>query len=701
MQSTGSNQPRGFLTHESNSLVNPTLYGAVSGSKIGSYQGTMKDLKKNAKYRSFSTQLSPEMLTRKELMAEKFRCLPVSAKYREIDAALRNPSMPFYTDQETLKKYSLITGGLLGGGNKDEKMEPPGYVTFEVKNGSGIKDRSSITLERNLTGRLLATLQLPNKGFIEVDDIILNGAIINDMPESDREQVIPILLNRNSSALECHYDSEKKILIISSSSRPVPSLMIEEGVERSKVEAAIAKQYSTIETLDEEYVNCGMAPTSKLDAKSKEFIEKYKIMLNQVQWDEERVDIMIRKATLDGLLISLISRMPWNWEELGEKGRSVIAQFELIEREIKVLNLSLDAKETLDFHMYRGFVFSKLPSWKYPEQREIAISDAMITICTVEQLTKNEQFQPNRIFYKKMAYAFNVFAKGFDNPTVSLRFIDLGLLLVNKCQQMTINDDRGLNDLNQALIEQQNEFKKSIVQINLDDVIINSGLSILIPQIPHKLEGIETQLENMEKIDSILFRTFQQLDEPSCLKNSMNDYEIYLKEEKNPVQIFRATLRYLFLCNYHNYLISGKNISKCFSVFTAIVSKLEEATERVPDNDLCKAELRLFRGCVFIHFPRSEETKHYYDCAINDFNHLKKMGVVLHNDIKAFQHMMYGEHMLHYDPLNAIQLLKQASTLAFCSTVKLYSQKLLGEFLRGFNPIRSCLQLDKNNLIQY
>lgn len=631
----------------------------------------------------------PKTLTRERLIAEKYRHLPGSAKYCEIDAALRNSSIPFYTDYDSLKKYSLINGGLLGGGNYvggGGRQADSVHVTF--------KDRSSITIKKQSSGQLIAECARKNTStFISVENIVINGKAVNEMTESDRSQVIPLFQDIDSTLEGC-YDEVKNTFFITS--RPIIKMI--EGIEKSDLERDMIKQYSIIESLDDDYVNCALISdnSSELKTKTDQFIQKYEGMLEISQWEEECIDIMIRKATLDGLKINLISS--YRYDLLMKESAKVIKQFESIEREIKLLNLSLDTKEALDFHMYRGFVYSKFPAEMYPEQRKIALSDAMITIYCVEEYIKTQRFTPTPTFYKKMAHAFNVFAGGVDNPPVSLKFVTLGLHYLDQCQKMMTHSDPNLTTLQQKLEKKKTEFSNSMVKINLDHLH-------KLDSIPDVQENLTETIEKMEKIDKILFRPFQDSEEintlVSNLDRSITAYNKLIKEEKDNVQLFRANLRCLFLRNYHNFLTNYQNIETLISTFDQIILEFQKISKSVPSNPLCQAELHGFRGSVLIAYPRSKNTSQYYDQAIQDFNNLSTMELVFHKDLMAFVYMMFGKHMLGYDPISAVQLLREAVKLTNCSTVKSQSQKLLDDFFGVFKPICSSIQFDTTKMIGF
>ena len=149
--------------------------------------------------------------------------------------------------------------------------------------------------------------------------------------------------------------------------------------------------------------------------------------------------------------------------------------------------------------------------------------------------------------------------------------------------------------------------------------------------------------------------------------------------------------------NYLNYLSNSSEYKKFVSTFDQIVSEFNN--QKVPNDEICKAELHGFRGCVFITYPRIEKGL-YYDLAIKDFNALSG-NTILHRDLRAFQYMMFGQHMLKYDPIKAVELLKRSIDLAHCPTVKSQSKATLNEFTGSFQTIRPCLQFNTGNMLKF
>lgn len=653
-------------------------------------------------------QSTQKELTRKDLQLLLSLYSPESSKYQEIDRALKHSLLPFYVDQKSLKKYNLIQERLLGGGIGFGKDVP---TSLDVK----LKNGLCFTLDRDNNWDFSATLQMSEKP-IQVNTIMINGISISNMEKSDRKQLIDILQNTELSLLNGRYDSETNTIYITSRSE---SKMIQNSSTN-----ILMKRYDLIEDLDNDYVDCAMeGDKQQTETKINEFVEKYEEILKESEWAEERIDVMIRKATLEGLRVALIPSH--RYDLLSKNSQKMISQFNAIDQEIRILNLSLDTKEALDFHMYRGFVYSKLPASMYQEQRKIAVSDAMIIIHSIDKLITNKQIQLSGIFYKKMAHAFLVFAKGVDNPPASLKFISLGLEFVKIAKQKMINDPR-LPQLEKTLLLRQEEFKKSLVEINLDNLVTkqeeklqpNETISQSINQtIDHNEQfqniinsdvsgKIEENVDKMEKFDRILFRTFQDLNDqnqiPANLKIAINSLEEHKREVKNDsILLFRTELRSLFLSNYLNYLINYQNIDQFVNTFNDIVKKFEDLGKKIPDTLLCKAEMHGFRGCVLILYPRLKGTNQHYDCAIQDFNELCKIKVDIHHDIIAFQYMMYGQQMLNYDPVNAVKLLRQAVNLASCDTVKIGSQTLLDNFFQVFKPINSSIAFNVKNMIEF
>lgn len=523
---------------------------------------------------------------------------------------------------------------------------------------------------------------------------------------------MPLLEEVDGSLLECTYDKSKNQVLLSSRSNLSYEML--KSLEQEKSETAISKYYSVLEKLDEKYVDCVAICNSKSASQGEmkksvdDFDLTYKEMLKKVEWEEERIDLMIRKATIDGLKINFIP--DHRYDLMGKQAKDVIEQFNLIEKEIRILNLSPDAKESLDFHMYRGFVFSKFPPTMYPEQRKIAIADAMLVIYHVSQQIE-DKIDQTPAFYKKMASAFTVFAKGVENPPVSLQFISLGLQFIEKNRKLEGQIDQSLKIIEQKLVELQKEFEKSMIKINLNNLpdlsfcIEDKGMKTELDKI--NAESIEKEFEEIDRIDRILFRTFQDYSDIkqtiSNLQRSIGAYRKYIEEEKEPSKIFRAKLRSLFLRNYLNYLTNYSSIKKLKSISDQIIEEIKFLSEKSPKDDICLAELHVYRGCIYIMYPRIKDKSHKflpYDIAIKDFNDLNEMGVHLHRDIKAFQYMIYGQHMLNYDPINAVQLLKEAVGLTYCPTVKSNSQKMLNDFFGKFNPIQSSLSFDPNSILK-
>lgn len=584
---------------------------------------------------------------------------------------------------EDIESVELSTtrlyGGGIAGGSEAKKSNT---CVFEVKEGS------SITIEAKDSGQLRYILVLPSEEEILLNDVVINGKSINSMPKSDRDELIELLKQIRQPNLTGQYDSNFKTFFISS--RPEQPKLIEVGEHKELV-----VYYSIIEKLDEDYVDCVAAYNSPNISESdahmliNKFVQTYENMLEKANWEEERIDIMIRKATIDGLRISLIPTD--QYKTIDKACKDVVRQFNLIEKEIKLLNLSLDTKESLDFHMYRGFVYSKYPATYYPNERKIAISDAMIVISLIQQNIESKLIKFSHAFYKKMASAFTVFAKGIENPPVSMKFVTLGLEFIQLHEKMTHMNDSSLDILRSKLIQLKKEFDKNLIEIKIQEDIQADQDVPMEKSIEVNLSSIEKSVDQMEKIDKILFRTFQDYNNPSQVisncQRSIKAYNDYMLEEQSPNQIFRAKLRSLFLGSYLNYLTNYQNVNLFQKTFDKIVIEFKELGRKIPEDINCYGELCLFRGGVCITYPRTGLSNQNYDLAIKDFNEITDKGIYLHNDIKAFQYMLYGQHMLKYDPISATKLLKQALNLTKCDTIRVTSEHLLKEFYNSFNPV--------------
>ena len=659
----------------------------------------LKNLKKEGRFK---------ILSREKLMEEKSRHLPGSTKFCEIDRALRNSLMPFYIDQETSTKYHLLTGGLLGGGNY-----PGPDLSVDQERGKtatfSIDDETSITIEKAPNGAIIGEL-ITQTGSIQSQNIILNDIPINQSFESDRKHLISLLQNRkSSSSLIAYYDPDNQAIVIISNSRPkMTNPLMLTGSEMGNTITTLNTKYSLIESLDEAYVDCALSPDETLESNINRFVKKYEGMLKQAVWDEERIDIMTRKATVEGLKINLIPS--YRFDLLMSASSSIIQSFEAIEREIRLLNLSLDTQETLDFHMYRGFVYSKFPASMYPEQRKIAISDGMILIQCVDQLMRNERFHPTKVFCKKIAYAFKVFAVGMDNPPVSIKFIRLGLEFITKHNQLTQDKDNCLSPLMIILRKMEEESKNKMVKLDtaIDPMNIeseNKNQRLILPQTICQSESIVDQFEKMEAMDQVLYPAIRDLENPqkniSSLKQSIDGLRELIRNERKSSQIFRMKLRLLFLQNYYNYFNNIEKPQKFVSKLKELVAEFDDLFRKIdPENIICLAEFYGFRGCVFITCPRFEKHTQYYDQAIKDLNKLNKIEILLHNDVRAFVYMTYGRHMLSYDPLDAVKLIRTTIDLSYSKALKLQAEEILNDFSRNFQPVRPCLQF-RQNMIEF
>lgn len=680
-----------------------------------------------------------EILTRKELLEEKANYLPGSLKCQEIESALRNPNMPFYTDTISLKKYHLFAiDKLLGGGGFFSKEASLNCVVISLN------DDSKITLKRGISGKLIGELTSSSDNVIkEIDKIFINDNSINEKSDLEKEQIISFLNKMDVTLLSVNYNSEEESVFISS--RPVLKKMIE-GHERKE-----AEQYSFLDELDEDYMNCILgckveAGDQTFEKNTNNFITKYETLLKQTKWEEEKISIMIRKAAIDGLRINLI---PWyRIDRLINEASSVIRQFEAIEQEIKLLNLSLDMNECLDFHMYRGFVYAKFPPQHYPKQRETAIWDAMTMIFYIDQQIQSGKFQPTPLFYKKIAYACEVFANGIDNPSVSIEFVSTGINFINRFQREGTNNDPSVNAIQERLIKMKDKFNQSMVRINLDNLFPPFPQLILPNPNDSELASVDTNkrklieyssssnstsssssvgkisfggLEKRRKIeteldlykiepiesDNILFELFNESNIHK-MRESLKNHREHIKKQKDFAQNFRADLRHLFLEHCLNYLIHQTHHQSLNDKFREVIDvlyitykKLENMCENLTENDyrICLDEFYLFRGCILITYPRSIDPKHY-NRAIEDFNYLITKKMTISQALRSFQYMIYGEHMLEDNPFHAIPLLKKAVELSGYETINLRANNSINNFFSKFDPIRPCLRLDTKKIAE-
>ena len=682
-----------------------------------------------------------EILTRKELLEEKSNYLPGSPKREEMEAALRNPNMPFYTDTSSLKKYHLFAlGRLLGGGLFSSKEDSLNGVVISLS------DDSSLTLTRGKSGKLVGELVSSDKPIKEIDRIFINGNPINEKSDLEQEQIISFLKKLDMTLLSVNYNSEEESIFISS--RPVLKNMIK-GHETKEV-----RQDSFLESLDEDYINCVLgckveAGDKKFKENTINFITKYEGLLKQAKWEEEKISIMIRKAAIDGLRINLIPSGLFSIPQLMRETSSVISQFEAIEQEIKLLNLSLDVNESLDFHMYRGFVYAKFPSKYYRKQTNTAIWDATTMIFYIDQQIKSGKFQPTPLFYKKMAYAFRVFAEGIDNPSVSIEFVSMGIDFIDRSQKEGAHNDSSLIAIKEELIKMKNKFNQSMVRINLDDVFApfpklllpsandseltsesgkrkfseysssssfsssstSAGQMSLVGLEKRRRTEKETELDPYEidltESDKILFEAYNEFNILNMSK-SLKEHEEHIKKQIDPVKRFRADLRHLFLEHCLNYLrhqsdynsLNGK-FKDVLTVLDRTYQKLKNMGENVTENDfrLCLSEFHVFRGCILITYPRSVDVQHY-NRAIEGFNFLITEKMTISRDLQAFQYMIYGEHMLDDNPFHAIPLLKKAVALSGHDTITSRANNSINNFFSKFDPIRPCLQLDTKKIAE-
>lgn len=663
------------------------------------------DLNQNSvpeKLGSFEKEKQYKVLTREELVRDRSGYAPGSPKYLEIDAALRNHSMPFYKDNETGRKYCLLNGGgLLGGGNVIG-TESPKKASFLLS------ESESLSIKMKSDGMLYATFFSEENSEIQTSTLFVNGIEVNQLEEKDRNRVISSLINRvQTSPLTVKCSNADNSIEITTSSRPLnanPLLLTACEVR----ETSVNSKYSIIESLDEDYVNCALAPDEQIEDASEKFIEKYKGLLKEAEWDEERIDISIRKATLEGLKIALIPM--YRFDLFGPQTQKMIRLFDEIESDIKILNLSLDLQETIDFHMYRGFIFSRLPVHMYPKQREISISDGMITISAVDQLLKNKNFKPNRIFYKKMAYAFSVFAKGMDNPPVAIKFIELGKQFVVECKKNTTFRDPMLRSLEASLNELHEERSKKMIQLDLIGFDTNQtkdiGSRLLMPQNIQNDINIDKQVDYLEPMDQIVFRFVQGLysseNKPLKVKACIEELKGHLSRCQDKRSTFRLQMRLVFVRNYYNYLQNKENWKKFQSELKSIVADLNSLSKQIASEDLLvQAEYLGFAGCVYITFPRFGEMAQCYDQAIINLNKLSKLPISLHKDVLAYLFITYGEHMLQNDPLNAVPLLKQAIEMSPCENLQSQAEQTLNKFLGTLQPVRPCLQFNTGSLLNY
>ncbi len=596
-----------------------------------------------------------------------------SPEYVRVNRAMQS-SLPFYTDPSTEKKYYKPSANkLLGGG-------PAGSKEAREKCSIKLKGGSTLSVERDGQGELVATLFLPGGQSCErSSEIIVNGQEVKlaDLISlfGGGQQTPPLW--------KAKYDGG---VIHLSSRDPTAPLMIKQGVEKGP---------NPLEwLLDEAYIECCLVPDNQMEAAIKKFVVLYKNLLDKAQWSEEQINIRIRKATVDALSILLIPQWKQFMGAVDQAFQEVITQFKKIEKEIQCLNLSLGHEEALDFHLYRGFIFSKLPVSSCREERYIAVADGMILISMQKQLLEEGK---SSIFYKKFAHGCKVFAKGANNPEVSFQFIALGLQLVDRSRSLGFKDVM-LDQIEKELKGVKEVLGKPAEQIDLELLEDSSAHEEV------KDQPVESLAQ--EKMDKILLRTFQDIPDPKQLidnlKRSIEAYQREIKKEEDIIQRFRIELRRLFLSSYLTFLTGYQEPATLVKKYSQLKEDLNQLEQKIPNDLRARAEFHLFRGSIFITYPRraygEKGDRLEYDIAIADFNQIKKMGVFFPKDIRGFQYMTYGEHMLNYDPLKAMRLLRAASSSAYCENIKKKSQLLLDQFFKSFNPVRPSIGFDLKQL---
>ncbi len=657
-----------------------------------------------------------------------------SAEYIKIDSALQS-SLPFYTDPTRGTKYSLFVDRLLGGGPGNSKeISQRGYAIIQLK------EDSTLTISKSSEGKLVATLTLPSskesKQLIIGSRLIING---KEIEAADLEPLISLFQNLGSSLL---WKAKHEGAIITLSSRTAP-LMIEQGIEGTKN----GGYYSLLEELDEAYIKCCLVTDNQRETTIKKFLDQCEHLLEKAQWSEEAIDVRVRKATIDALKILLIPS--YRPDRVNEAFQKVISQFKLIEKEIRLFNLSLDGKEAIDFHLYRGLAFSKLPPSIYREERTIATADGIMLMSSIQKLLEKEG---SAIFYKKVAHGCKLFAEGINHPETSPQFIALGSHLIQKARSLGFGNPI-LDQIEGELVSHL--WERAAEPINLE--LLENPLA------PEEAKDPSTESLEEEKIDKILYRTYQDIPNPhqliSNLKPSLEVYARESEEEKDPVQQFRMRLRQLFVESHLFFLTAHQEPATLIKKYSQLKEDLHQLEQKIPNNLRARAEFHLFRGSILvahayraygrketsigsgyieaatlvkkysglkeklnpmeetvpeslrgkaeIHFfrsgmliayPREKEDPLEYATAIADFNKVRMMGAVFPKDICGFHYMTYGAHMLKHDPLRAVRLLQAASRSVHCEDIKKKSERLLDQFFKSFHPIRPSVGFDPKQL---